>query len=333
MVIEYGIEIDGDSGSYIIETNNERIVKEKLEFKIEQKRGYYFELLENEKIRLNNRIFKKQEYLNELKSNINRYWGKHSLLSIISNDMNNSIKGYVEKSISKNFLKILHMFNKMNCVVKEGTSLERGKLTTNKEMILNLQSGTIDLNKVKELDDTEEFLDNLLTNLYADIKNVYYKRSIVDDEINYELIIQKLIGNELLDINASMESTGTLSILKLLPAICMAISGSISIIDEFETGIHDVLVKDILKEINNNISGQIILTTHNTLILEQEEFKKYIYFIVVDSYGNKNVCSISDYDQRTQRNHNIRDLYLRGFYEGVPYIGNFDLSVVEDYFE
>ena len=30
MVIEYGIEIDGDSGSYIIETNNERIVKEKL---------------------------------------------------------------------------------------------------------------------------------------------------------------------------------------------------------------------------------------------------------------------------------------------------------------
>ena len=42
-----------------------------------------------------------------------------------------------------------------------------------------------------------------------------------------------------------MESTGTQSLLQLLPFMLVVVKGSVAVIDEFDTGVHDLLVKNL----------------------------------------------------------------------------------------
>lgn len=332
MSLEYGFKINGFNGSYYIETDNESIVHEKLYYKLEKNRGCYFEIYPEKNIfKLNEKVFIDKDYLDYMYKKIDEYWGKHTLISIINNDIENKTKRYYNEKISDNFKEVLQFLSYFSCTCKEGTRIERGSLNSDRKIMFNLKSGKMDFNddNEKELEEIEDILNSIFTGLYSDIKNVYYKKEIEDDKISYHLYLKKLINNKVLDINFNRESTGTMRILDILPAILHAIRGNVSIIDEFDSGIHDLMVRDILKEVNRNMEGQLILTTHNTLLLEEKEFLKNIYFIVIDGRGRKHILNIGDYDNRTHPNHNARDLYLKGMYQAVPNTGNFDLEEVK----
>ena len=60
-----------------------------------------------------------------------------------------------------------------------------------------------------------------------------------------------------------------------------------SIFDEFDSGIHDILVKDIIENVYPSIKGQLILTTHNTYLLESDIPKECMYSFKLDSFANK----------------------------------------------
>ena len=332
MSLEYGFRVNGFNGSYYIETDNDYIVHEKLYYKLEKNRGCYFEIYPEKNIfKLNEKVFIDENYLEDIYKKIDEYWGKHTLISIINNDMENKTERYYDEKISENFKAVLQFLSYFSCTCKEGTRSERGSLNSDRRIMFNLKSGKMDFNddNEKELEEIEDILNSIFTGLYSDIKSVYYKKEIEDEKIYYQLYLKKLINNKILDINFNRESTGTMRILDILPAILQAIMGNVSIIDEFDSGIHDLMVRDILKEVNRNIEGQLILTTHNTLLLEEKEFLKNIYFIVIDGRGKKQILHIGDYDNRTHPNHNARDLYLKGMYQAVPNTGNFDLEEVK----
>ncbi|WP_092921339.1 AAA family ATPase [Romboutsia hominis] len=331
MSIEYGFDLDGKKGSYYIETNNESIVREKLEFVIESKKGCYFDI-NNKEVKLNPRVFIEKTYLEELLGKVNKFWGKHTLLSIIKNDMESKVKGYVKGKISNNFSDILYFLMNFSCTFKDGIRAERGAICAKREILTKLDYGNIDLNEEVELIKAEDFLNDVFTGLYSDIKNVYYKKEIKGNKIKYNLVFRKRIGDKIVDIDFDRESTGTMRILDILPSIYTAINGGISIIDEFDSGIHDIMVRDIIREVKKNIDGQLILTTHNTLLLEEKNLKDSIYFIAIDSYGDKDVFNINDYENRTHPNHNSRDLYLKGLYDAIPSTGNFDLAEIKKKF-
>ena len=70
--------------------------------------------------------------------------------------------------------------------------------------------------------------------------------------------------------------------------------------------------------IKEEITGQLIITTHNTLLLETLPAKE-LYIITSNYNGEKEVNCITDYDLKIQKNHhNIRDLYLKGVFGGTP---------------
>ncbi len=334
MSIEYGFEIENKRGTYYIETDNERIVREKLDFVVDKNKGYYYDIDYNNNVRkMNPRVFIDKTYLLELNDKLDKYWGKHTLFSIINNDIDNNVEDYLNDKLSEKFMDVLYLMLTFSCTFKDGIRTERGSLKTPNEILTKLDKGNIELKDENELDKAEEFLNDVFTGLYSDIKNVYYLREKKNNRIKYKLFFKKRIGNKILDIDFERESTGTMRILDILPSIYTAVNGNISIIDEFDSGIHDIMVRDILKEINRSLEGQLILTTHNTLLLEEEEFKNSIYFIVIDSDGYKEVLSINDYDNRTHPNNNIRDLYLKGLYEGIPYTGNFDFEEIKNRFK
>lgn len=103
----------------------------------------------------------------------------------------------------------------------------------------------------------------------------------------------KLIAGHERSIEFSMESTGTQSILQLLPFMLVVVKGSVAIIDEFDTGVHDLLVQSLVNSLYENLSGQLIMTTHNTLLMESGLPKECIYVINELEDGDKEIQCIT----------------------------------------
>ena len=97
-------------------------------------------------------------------------------------------------------------------------------------------------------------------------------------------------------------------------------------IDELDSGIHDFLFSCVLKDLYYyKMKGQLIITTHNTTLLETKIKKDYIYLFNIDSNGKKILIPITEYE-REHPNTNFRKRYLKGLYGGIPMIDDIDFD-------
>lgn len=115
-------------------------------------------------------------------------------------------------------------------------------------------------------------------------------------------------------------------LLDILPFLLMGVNGETVVIDELDTGIHDLLVHNLLSNILDSVKGQLIITTHNTMLLETEIDPAYIYTFMVDKDANKSLMPIVSYEDRKHPNLNYRSRYLKGMYGGVPISGDIDFD-------
>ena len=122
----------------------------------------------------------------------------------------------------------------------------------------------------------------------------------------------------------------TQQLLSLMPFILSAVAGNVVIIDEFDSGIHDLLVKNIILCIDESIKGQLIITTHNTMIMESGIDKNSLYVLISDIDAKKEIKCISDFDRRIHPNNNIRNGYINGLYRGIPSMMNVDFEELLD---
>lgn len=267
---------------------------------------------------INEKIFLDKNTYSDLKKSCLRFWGKHSFLSILLHEINDKSDKFIRNQISDNFDSFLKFITRISCKIKFGSRQERGIIGLPKEILGEYESGTMSISDEEILNKTEKMLTAFFTLTNRDIKKAYYKKNIIDEEINYSLILSKEIAGKIRDIDFSLESTGTQSIIQQLPFMLVAVKGSVAIIDEFDTGIHDLLVKSLINSLNNDINGQLILTTHNTLLMESEIPKDSIYVINELSSNNKEIQCILHYDNKISNKNNIRNQYLLGKYSGIP---------------
>ena len=91
-------------------------------------------------------------------------------------------------------------------------------------------------------------------------------------------------------------------------------------LDEAEANIHDLLFQKLLEEIRPILKGQVIMTTHNTMLMEASLAREATYILSVDpdNPSDKKIRCISDYRKRTYAANNIRNKYLNCEYGGVP---------------
>ena len=146
------------------------------------------------------------------------------------------------------------------------------------------------------------------------------------------MFFEKIIGGKLIKIPCKHESAGTKRILDRFEALVDALNGSIVIIDEIDNGVHDLLMKNIIKSLEPEITGQLIITTHNTLLLEFLP-KENVYILTTDYDGNKKLNSINDYEFKIQKNNNIRDLYFKGVFGGISYSDFIDFETIRSELE
>ncbi|MBW5383468.1 AAA family ATPase [Brachyspira pilosicoli] len=325
MVLEFCFKLNGKNGVYYIETDNESIVKEKLEYVLDKNKTKYFEL-SNKDNYINSSLFKSDKYLNEIKDLVDKFWGKHSFLSILLFEQEDKSKKYISKNINNNIFEVIKYFSSMSIHIKNGSNIEKGKISIDKKFVSIMDNGSIKINEEEKLNHTEKILNNFFTSIYSDIKKVYYKTEEKDDKLHYNLFIKKQIYGKIIDIDFKLESTGTQKLLDLFQLIISSMKkNNVVAIDELDSGIHDILTASILESLFSDIKGQFILTTHNTTILESDIKKECIYIFNIDSEGKKILVPITEYDKE-HPNINFRKRYLKGIYYGIPIVSDIDFK-------
>jgi len=330
--IEYGFIVNGVEGKYRV-VFNDTIVFEELYYLIDKRRGKLFTISKDEKKinkEINNSIFTDKKFYNDFIDELDKYWGKHSFLGIMVNLIETQNIQYIKSKISKSIYDVVSNFQMTYIMNKTNEDIQTGYICGNSKFSLfNMMNGSIPIEQKKKLDFCENILCEYFTQLYSDIQAVYYERIEVEGRINYKLYVKKTIAGQLRDIPFNIESTGTQKILKIVHALLAAMNNITVIYDEIDTGVHDMLMEDVIRSVLEYINGQLIITTHNTLLLEKIDSKS-IYVIYIDYKGNKEARCLADYNIRIQGNNNIRDMYLKGLFGGIPYSEDMDCSHISE---
>ena len=324
IIAEYEFIINGYTGKYIIELGEHEIIHERLEYLISRRRGVYFDYSKSDAV-INSNIVKDRDLLSDIKAATKRFWGKHSILAIILHEIRDKSSSFGWDNISDNFSDVLGELLTLSCFLGIGNR-RWDKLSTPIGVLQNVTSGSISNTDERQLDVLETVLTRFFTAVNSDIKTTYYKRTYNDKRIEYELYFEKLISGEFRSIPFSKESTGYHQLLKTLCYIISACFGSTVVIDEVDSGIHDVLFQKVIAEIAPKIDGQLIMTTHNTLLMECEIARESTYILREVNGGHKEIRCVNEYEKRLYLNNNIRNKYLNNEYGGLPEVKpiNFD---------
>ena len=97
------------------------------------------------------------------------------------------------------------------------------------------------------------------------------------------------------------------------------------IIDEYGIGIHDLLATKLLAAIGNQIKGQLILTTHITMLMDYAEVNpESLYFIMNDKTFKKSVKCVTEIEERLHPNYNYRKRYFTNdlYKDAIPDLDN-----------
>jgi len=120
------------------------------------------------------------------------------------------------------------------------------------------------------------------------------------------------------------ESDGTQRLFDFLPAFQkVTAEPKVFVIDEIESSIHPVLIKELVRKFSHdkNTQGQLIMTTHESNLLDQKLFRRdEIWFVEKDQFGATDLYSLNKFKEH--HTIDIRKGYLNGRYGGIPFTGN-----------
>lgn len=334
--LEIAIEftVKGKRGRYILDLNSDGVVYEKLEFALNQRMVRLYEVSEKD-MDFSSSLFLDRAFKEKSLSEIKRKFGTYTVLSCLNTAATETKMDIFKKYLHPEavdllvyFVTIAIYFNNIDRSSiyslfsgwETDTYLElcaRGG--ARKE--IKLYEGKISANETEYLRRAEEVLNYILRKLFPDIDQVYYRENTLGSQIEYELYLRKMVGKSLRDISFRAESTGTKKVLAILPYLLDAVNGRTVVIDEFESGLHNLLAEELLEDLAGSINGQLIITTHDTLLMNTVS-PKHVYLLSTDNQGNRELFPLSVY--AIQKGYNVQDRYLRGEYDGIPYTGSID---------
>lgn len=180
---------------------------------------------------------------------------------------------------------------------------------------------------IKTFDETIDSI-NVSPNSLEEIKNT-------NGFIKVELVHNCENGKRALPL--SLESNGTMKMFHLFDFFMEALkNGMVLFVDELDAKLHPLLTRYIINLFHNsekNIgNGQLIYSTHDTVNLNKETFRRdEIWFVEKDKNGVSELYSLSDYmiedgDGNTKKVRNDATYnkdYLTGRYGAIPVLQEF----------
>ncbi|MFO7737921.1 MAG: ATP-binding protein [Marinilabilia sp.] len=123
------------------------------------------------------------------------------------------------------------------------------------------------------------------------------------------------------------ESDGTQRVIDLIPAfleLATTGSGKVYVIDEIDRSLHTLLTRELLtgylESCSSNTCSQLLLTTHDVLLMDQKLFRRDEMWVTErDILGCSSLLAFSDY-KNMRYDKDIRKSYLQGRLGGIPRI-------------
>jgi AAA15 family ATPase/GTPase len=136
------------------------------------------------------------------------------------------------------------------------------------------------------------------------------------------------IGNEgYFEFDFEEESEGTQRLFSLIGLWIDSLNnGRVLVVDELDTKLHHLLNVFLIKLFNdstqNKNNAQLIFTTHNTNLLDQDIFRRdQIWFTEKNpSKGSTDLYSLIEFSPRKDKD--IQKGYLTGRYGAIPFISD-----------
>lgn len=195
-----------------------------------------------------------------------------------------------------------------------------------KQLILQLfhdmDIGIDDIELNKEEFDPAKFKlpDEMPNELKQKIENDLKGKILVETQF-----VRKLPNERLIPLNFEEESDGTKKVFSLLGPFLDALeNGYIVVIDELHDSLHPLLLRYLVSLFHNKIinksNAQLIFTTHETEILNQDVFRRdQIWFCEKNKNFGSILVPLTDYQPR-KNVENLSKGYLSGRYGGIPAI-------------
>ena len=132
-----------------------------------------------------------------------------------------------------------------------------------------------------------------------------------------------ITDNKKTELQLNEESSGTIKLFGLLPAIAFSIlNGSALILDKLDANLHPYLLKYIIqlygnREINNK-GAQLIFTSHDLSTMNSDLFRRdEIWYVTKDNKEAATLYSLVEFARKDAR---FDKQYLEGKYGGCPYL-------------
>jgi len=224
----------------------------------------------------------------------------------------------------KENLRFIHL--SADAMLHPGFTAELVAKSSHHDRILNLlRSADIGVTdaRIKEIEITlEELKKSVPPAVLAEIEAEGKLKSTKSVEIN---LTHKAEGIEPVALDfEDEESAGTRRFFSLIgPWTDILDNGYTVFVDEIETSLHPILVKELLKLLfcgkNNPKGAQVVFTTHNPVLLDTSVLRRdQIWFTEKTPAGATHLYPLTDYKPR--KDEALAKGYLAGRYGAIPYI-------------
>lgn len=201
-------------------------------------------------------------------------------------------------------------------------------LNDNKKNILNFikaaDVGIDDIHVTKEKFNPNDLPDDMP----PAIRDLFIKTMQDNDEYVIKTLHNDELGNPVL-FNLSEESDGTRKIFNFAGPLTHSLEmGNVIFIDEMNDNLHPKLVEFIVSLFHdpliNKHGAQLIFSTHETSILNQDVFRRdQVWFVEKDKNKGTVLFPLADFSPRKGR-ENLELSYLDGRYGALPIIGKWE---------
>ncbi|MBQ9509625.1 MAG: ATP-binding protein [Bacteroidales bacterium] len=229
----------------------------------------------------------------------------------------NSQTPFLIDMMSKN-RQLLDFANKLLSKLQITDSLKVGETSIDKWM-----SDKKDKNDLQQILQRASITDHSGLSEFSNNRNNFNITMKNGEQIVQEFMFEQLgVDGYKKKMDITSQSDGTVRLLTLIPALYYANTGNVIVVDEIENSMHPMLIFKLLKYFFNRESkGQLICTTHLTLLQDQQELvRPDELWMVEKENGNSVMTSFNDY--KIHNTMNIRKGYEEGRYGGVPQISN-----------
>lgn len=200
---------------------------------------------------------------------------------------------------------------------------------TKQKILRFLENADLNIHDVlieKEKFNPDGLPDAMPESIKADITRAFKNEDFTDIKT-----VHKTSTGQLVNLDFKDESDGTQKFFSFVgPWIYSLENGYILIIDELHDNLHPKLVKHLVELFHNPITNprnaQLIFTTHETSILNQDIFRRdQIWFCEKNSAQETSLFPLTNFSPRKGR-ENIELGYLSGRYGALPFTKDINFS-------